>query len=232
MELKSINLTEIPEDYIEITSGLGDAPPTNILLMPVMYENALIGVIEIASLNKFAPYQIEAGERIAESLASTIITARINTRTAELLKKSQEQAAEMAEQEEEMRQNMEELKATQEESARREDELENILNALHTSFYVIEYDIEGIIINANQKLLYLLNLSSDNIIGKNHRQVFGSNSKVDSLMFSNVTDGNTVELIEDAVLNKKPLVMRNTFLPILSKDKRVIKVLNIITVNY
>jgi PAS domain-containing protein len=230
IEMKSINLTEIPEDYIEITSGLGDTPPTNLLLLPVMSENELIGVIEIASLKKFKPYQIEAGERISENLASTIITARINTRTSELLKKSQEQAAEMTEQEEEMRQNMEELKATQEESARREDELEAILNSLQNSFYVLEYDTEGIICNINKRMLYFLNIEQEDIIGKSHSEVFGSGSKADSLMFSKVINGETIELVENIVVNNKEVVLRNTFSPVQSKDKKVIKVLNIISV--
>jgi transcriptional regulator with PAS, ATPase and Fis domain len=131
-----------------------------------------------------------------------------------------------------MRQNMEELKATQEESARREDELEAILNALHNSFYVLEYDTEGIISNANQKILFLLNLTLDSIVGKTHPEIFGQSSKVDSLLFSKVTDGNTVELVEEVIANKKQFELRNTFTPIQSKDKKVVKVLNIISVNY
>jgi hypothetical protein len=232
LEMKTINLTEIPEDYIEITSGLGDSPPRNLLLMPVMHEGIIIGVIEIASVKKIEPHQIEAGERIAESLASTIIAARVNTKTSELLKKSQEQAAEMSEQEEEMRQNMEELKATQEESARREEELKGVINALHKSFYVLEYDTDGVIYNANEKILFLLNLTLDKILSKTHQQIFGKGSKVDSLLFSKVTDGNTVELTEIVTVNNKQLELRYTFSPIQSKEGKTIKVLNIISVNY
>jgi PAS domain-containing protein len=232
LEMKTINLTEIPEDYIEITSGLGESLPRNLLLIPVMHEGIIIGVIEIASVRKIEPHQVEAGERIADSLASTIIAARINTRTAELLKKSQEQAAEMSEQEEEMRQNMEELKATQEESARREEELKGVLNALNKSFYILEYDTEGIICNANEKILFLLNLTLDKVLRKTHLEIFGKGSKADSLLFSKVTDGNTVELFENVTINNKQLELNNTFSPVQSKDGKTIKVLNIISINY
>jgi methyl-accepting chemotaxis protein len=232
LEMKTINLTEIPEDYIEITSGLGDSPPRNLLLMPVMHEGILIGVIEISSVRKIELHQMEAGERIADSLASTIITARVNSKTSELLKKSQEQAAEMSEQEEEMRQNMEELKATQEESARREEELEGVLNALNKSFYVLEYDTEGSICNANERILFLLGMTLDKISGKNHMEIFGKGSKADSILFSKVADGNTVELTENVIIKGKPLELKNTFSPIQSKEGKTIKVLNIISVNY
>jgi PAS domain-containing protein len=227
LEKKTINLADIPEDYIEITSGLGDAPPTNLLIIPVMHEGVLIGVLEIASLHKFNENQITLGETISESLASSIINARINSRTSELLQKSQQQAAEMAEQEEEMRQNMEELKATQEESARREEDLEGLLNAISQAFYVIEYDIEGTITKVNERFLYLANLHADKVLGKKHSHLFGKRSKADALLFANVAAGNTVELIEKVEINKKLFEIKNTFSPVKSKEGNTLRILNI-----
>ncbi len=230
LEKKTILLADMPDEYIEITSGLGDAPPNNLLLLPIMHEDQLIGVLEIASLNKFNTNQISLGEKITASLASTIINARINAQTSELLQKSQQQAAEMAEQEEEMRQNMEELKATQEESARREEELESILHAIDQSFYVLEYDIEGVITKVNQRFLYLVNMPMDKVIGQKHNQLFGKGSKADSLLFANIAEGNIVELIEKVNVNKKPLEIKNTFSPIRKKDGETVKILNIMIV--
>ncbi|HCY00902.1 MAG TPA: hypothetical protein DG754_12255 [Bacteroidales bacterium] len=130
MEKETIQLTEIPDDYVEITSGLGKATPTYIVLVPLKHEEDVLGVIEIASFRKFEQFEVEFIERIAQSIASTILSVRINARTRALLEQSQQQAEEMLAQEEEMRQNMEELQATQEEMSRkaqeqkqREDEL-------------------------------------------------------------------------------------------------------------
>ncbi|MBN1951328.1 MAG: GAF domain-containing protein [Bacteroidales bacterium] len=230
-EKKTIYLTKLPDDYIEITSGLGDAPPNNLLILPVMHEGVLIGVLEIASLKPFDHNQIELGETISESLASSIINARANSRTSELLEKSQQQAAEMAEQEEEMRQNMEELKATQEESARREEDLEGIISAIGQAFYVVEYDIDGSIIKVNERLLYLLNQHADQVIGKTHIQVFGKKSRADSLLFANVAEGKTIEITETVQINKKQLEMKNTFSPIKSRDGHTMRILNIMNLN-
>lgn len=232
VEKKTINLTEIPEEYIEITSGLGDSPPNNLLLLPLMHDGILIGVVEIASLKTFSSHQIELGESIASNLAATIITARVNTRTAQLLEKSQQQAAEMAEQEEEMRQNMEELKATQEESVRREEELEGILSAMDMAFYVLEYDIEGIITRVNQKVLNFLNLETDKVIGKSHSEVFGKGSKADSLLFAGISEGKVVELVEKVKVDNKPVELKNTFSPIRSKTGETLRILNIMTTNF
>jgi methyl-accepting chemotaxis protein len=129
-EQEKIFLTDIPDDYIKITSGLGDDNPSCLLLVPLEYNNQIYGIIEIASFNKYRDFEIEFIERIAENIAATISSVKANIQTAMLLEQSQQQAEEMSSQEEEMRQNMEELRATQEQSARREEELQREVGRL------------------------------------------------------------------------------------------------------
>jgi methyl-accepting chemotaxis protein len=123
-----VHLIEIPQDYIEITSGLGGANPNSLLLVPLIIEDEVLGVIELTSFNKFQPHEIELVKRLAQNIASTLRSVKVNARTSELLEKSQEQAEMMAAQEEEMRQNMEEMQATQEEMKRKEDEMKHVLS--------------------------------------------------------------------------------------------------------
>jgi len=124
MEKQTIHLTEIPQNYIQITSGLGGSNPKSLLLVPMKMEKEVLGVIEIATFNEFETHQIAFLEQASLSIASSLNMAETNKRTSELLEKTQQQAEEMAAQEEEMRQNMEELQATQEESSRRAEEFE------------------------------------------------------------------------------------------------------------
>ncbi len=128
-EKEKIYLTEIPNDYIKITSGLGNENPRSLLLIPLVYNDIIYGIIEIASFNEYLPHEIEFIERVSESIAATISSVKSNIQAAELLERSQQQA-EMSSQEEEMRQNMEELRATQEQSARREEELKKEVSEL------------------------------------------------------------------------------------------------------
>jgi PAS domain S-box-containing protein len=118
LEKQSVFLKEIPKDYIEITSGLGGATPRSLLIVPLKKEDQITGVIEIASFNEFKKHEIEFVEKVAESIASTLVTVKLHEQTTVLLEESRKHSEEMAQQEEELRQNLEELKATQEEMAR------------------------------------------------------------------------------------------------------------------
>lgn len=130
-ERKTVYMTEVPEDYIIIKSGLGDATPRCLLITPLMLNEKVHGIIEIASFNEFGDHQIEFVEKLGESIASTISNALVNRKTTLLLEETQRQTQEIMVREEEMRQNMEELMATQEEMERQEKEYISIIKDLH-----------------------------------------------------------------------------------------------------
>ncbi len=122
LERDKVYLKVIPKDYIHITSGLGTAPPSRILIVPFKINDSIEALIEIASFHDIQEHEIKFIETFGENIASYLQNAKINTTTKNLLAVSQQQAEEMKSQEEEMRQNMEELSATQEEMVRKERE--------------------------------------------------------------------------------------------------------------
>lgn len=172
-----IYLTEVPQNYVRITSGLGDANPTSVLIVPLKLNEQIFGVVEIASFGQFQDFEMEFVQRIAESIASTISSVKINARTQRLLEESQEMTEQMRAQEEEMRQNMEELQATQEEMTRGQAESEGTMRVINDAMAVIEFDPDGTITRANQNFLDLMGYKQDEIVGEHHRIFVGKDER-------------------------------------------------------
>ncbi len=129
-ERQIIYMTDVPNKYTSITSGLGDATPSCLILTPLKVNEEINGVLEIASFTPFEPHQIEFIKRLSENISSVISSVKINERTTRLLTHTQQQSEELLAQEEEMRQNLEELQATQEQFFRKEQEYINEIERL------------------------------------------------------------------------------------------------------
>lgn len=140
LEKQTTYLKNIPAEYIRITSGLGEASPSSLLVVPLKIDQDVFGVIELASFNDYKEHEIHFVERLGETIASTFATVKAAQRNRELLEEARSATEMMRSQEEEMRQNMEELQATQEEMARKErdylariEQLEKNISPQHLS---------------------------------------------------------------------------------------------------
>jgi methyl-accepting chemotaxis protein len=168
-EKLTIYLKEIPENYVRITSGLGESNPRSLVLIPLTVNENVLGVLELVSFNEFEEYKIEFLEKSGENIASDLSASKINKRTEILLKQSQEQAEELAQQEEEMRQNMEEIQATQESlkesQAKTQMIFDNVVDA------IITIDSKGIIELWNPAAEKLFGYTSKEAIGQNIKMI-------------------------------------------------------------
>ncbi len=120
LEKETIKLKNVPKDFVNITSGLGEDVPSFVVIVPIMHDTKVVGVMEFALFHDLEDYQIEFLEKLGHNIASFFLSNSMNIKTKELLNQSQMQMEQLRAQEEEMRQNMEELQATQEEMQRKE----------------------------------------------------------------------------------------------------------------
>ncbi|HEX6746100.1 MAG TPA: HAMP domain-containing protein [Longimicrobium sp.] len=112
LEKKPILLTGLPDDYIVISSGLGEAPPRSIMVMPVLFEGEVKAVIELASFNPFSQIHQVFLDQLAESVGVVINMIAANMRTEELLEQSQKLTQELQSQSKELQSQQEELRRT------------------------------------------------------------------------------------------------------------------------
>jgi ligand-binding sensor domain-containing protein len=124
-------LENLPKDYLKVQSGLGEARPAKLILLPLKTDDGdILGVVELAFLTRIPDTVQEFLDRVSPIIALNIHAVNLNYKTTILLQQSKEQTEELRAQEEEMRQNMEEMEATQEEFRRREFEYQRKIQEL------------------------------------------------------------------------------------------------------
>ncbi|MEM1137250.1 MAG: PAS domain S-box protein, partial [Bacteroidota bacterium] len=174
-----IHRTEIPQDYVTITSGLlGDKKPSSILLIPLITNEQVYGVLEFAGFDKFNETRISFTKEISIIIARTIFNIKVNERTVKLLQESRKMSEELQLQQEILRQNAEEMEATQEELKRTNHRLEDqILEVNRTqkklkvllenaSEVITIYEKDGTVRYVSPSVEPILGYSTDELIGK------------------------------------------------------------------
>lgn len=178
-EQRTIYLTEVPQEYVKITSGLGEANPNCILIVPLRVNEEVYGVVELASFNEMQSYEIDFVEKVAEGIASAIASVRISQRTRLLLDESSQMSQQIQEKEQAIRKSSEQL-----EKARLEMELTRRTNQerdtlIDATNLIIEVDAKFIIQKVNKLVEKKLGYTVTQMQGMALDFLFDSYTKLD-----------------------------------------------------
>ncbi len=232
LEGETVFMNDIPQDYIKITSGLGEDNPKCLLVVPLKLQNEIFGVVEIASFNRIEKYQIEFVERIGETVSSTISTVKVNINTANLLSESQEKSKRLAEQEEEMRQTIEQMQANHQRMLK-DNENEKLriisnLDAIISSTLTVEFNLNGECIKVNDLIIKTLNIRPESVVGKHHSE-FIPKEIISSLEYQNfwteLNNGISKKGMNRYLIDDQEFWFVETFIPVRNPDGAIQKVL-------
>ncbi|HSB94024.1 MAG TPA: ATP-binding protein, partial [Flavitalea sp.] len=160
-EKERIMLTNVPGGYIKIQSGLGKAKPANLIILPVLFENDVKAVIELASLDVFSETHLDFLSQLTESIGIVLNTIETNTRTEELLAQSQSLAGELKIQQEELRRTNDELQDKALLLVKQKNEVEAKNKEVEEARLSLEEKAEQLTLTSKYKSEFLANMSHE-----------------------------------------------------------------------
>lgn len=232
MEKHTIIINDIPDNYTDISSGLGQAKPNAIMFVPLIYNDNLYGVMEFATFSKFEKYQIMFVERISENIASTIANTKINEQTALLLQQSRQQSKMMEEKEGQLKGEIESLNNLINITQSELNELEQVNNAMNKTMLVAIFSTKGDTLEANRRFALRYTLDVNDIRRKNVYEILQLTlAKYDEFkkVWDNVKQGSTETYTIEFKINKDTRKIKNVFVPIFNSDNNVERILCLAT---
>ncbi|MGW5474969.1 HAMP domain-containing protein [Streptomyces sp. NPDC004008] len=167
-EKRTILVENAPSGYLKISSGLGDAPPAQVIVLPVLFEGKVLGVIELASFTPFTQIQRDFLNQIAEMIATSVNTISVNTKTELLLKQSQGLTEELRLRSEELEQRQKALQASNAELeekaellAQQNRDIEVKNTEIEEARQVLEERAEQLAVSMRYKSEFLANMSHE-----------------------------------------------------------------------
>ncbi|MFF8627222.1 HAMP domain-containing protein [Streptomyces werraensis] len=168
MEKRTILVDRAPSGYLKISSGLGEAPPAQVIVLPVVFEGKVLGVIELASFTPFTAIQKDFLNQIAEMIATSVNTISVNTKTERLLAQSQELTEQLRERSAELEQRQKALQASNAELeekaellARQNRDIEVKNTEIEEARQVLEERAEQLAVSMRYKSEFLANMSHE-----------------------------------------------------------------------
>ena len=161
LEKEKILLTNVPRDYTAIGSGLGEATPLNVLVLPVVFEGQVKAVMELASFDRFSPTHQAFLDQLTESIGIVLNTIEANTRTEDLLKQSQSLAKELQSQQQELQQTNQQLGEKAKLLADQNVEVERKNREVEQARQALEEKAKQLALTSKYKSEFLANMSHE-----------------------------------------------------------------------
>src|SRR5438128_5304545 len=161
LEKEKILLNSVPPDYIQIMSGLGEAPPLNIIVLPVLFEGQVRAVMELAAFDRFSATHQVFLDQLTESIGIVLNTIEANTRTEGLLEQSQSLAKELQSRQEELQTTNAELEDKATLLAQRNAEVERKNTEVEQARQALEEKATQLALTSKYKSEFLANMSHE-----------------------------------------------------------------------
>ncbi len=226
-ERQPVIIKDVPGNYIFIKSAFGGTVPQNIVLIPLIFNDLVYGVLELATLAEFENYKVEFLEQLAENIANTLAIDETNEQTKKLLEQTQKQSQELLSREEELRQNLEELQSTQDRFLLNQAEMNSYMNALNLNQMVFELNASFLITHTNANFADFLELPTDVLFKFAIDTALGFDSKLLDELKRSIFNGDVYTLKHTLVVGNKNKRFKAVLSPVFNDRSVLVKIVGV-----
>ncbi len=229
-EEETIYMTNIPEGYTFVSSGLGEHQPKCLFMMPLIFEHEVFGVVEIASFREFEDYEIDFLKVIGERIASSISVMEKSFQTQKVLERYKSKSAELENIEQALAENKKTLIESQNFAANKELENVGIRDAVSNIASITWFDMEGKILSVQDKHLAAIGYSQEDIIKQKELSISSIKEKMPadfSALWRNLKEGKEGKIENYYTLNKEQIKIIEIYRPIKDEKGEYKRVLNV-----
>lgn len=228
IEKETIYLTDIPEDYLTIRSGLGESRPSAIIILPLKAGQQVLGILELASFSTLKDYEIRFLEELTESMAVSLESVLINEKTGLTLEESRKEVEELTRDFKDMQRKVSLLEENEKSIRERMNELNSINNAFQDTLIVSEFSPNGRYIRINENYSLLFELKEDQLAGKHHSEMASADRYSDAYkeFWKDLRNGRRVEKESKYELfSGKVLWLSESYHPVQDADGKISKII-------
>ena len=161
LEKERILLNNVPDDYVQVSSGLGESKPVNIVVLPILFEGQVKAVMELSSFERFNSTHQTFLDQLTESIGIVLNTIEANTRTEDLLKQSQSLAGELQSRQQELQQTNQELEEKARQLFEQNAEVEHKNREVEQARQALEGKAQQLSLTSRYKSEFLANMSHE-----------------------------------------------------------------------
>jgi len=227
LSMQKIEMDKIPDKYSKITSGLGSGKPKYLIILPIIWQNSVLAVLELAYMQKPDEHKMYFIDETVQNIGSWLNTAQISSQTEELLNKSQVQTNELHDKENELTEKINELEKIQTQYSERSAEMESMINAVNNTVMSIEYTVDGMFIKANNSYFETMGYQLSDLEGKSVIDIVEEKYKQELFdNIENVKKGNLLrkKLVRTTKQGKEKELFA-TYTPYYDKEGKVTRII-------
>lgn len=218
--------SKVPENYLEITSGLGSNPPNYIFLLPLLNNDEVMGVLELAFLDELSDYNIDFLLDASTVIASSIASANNSTKTLKLLEETRKISDQMKFKEKQMDEQIDQLETLKTKSEIAELDLSAILSTINKIVYFAEFDNKTNVLSINKNLSEKLQIQTSDAKMLNYFDVFMiTDNQTHHNYWESVLEGKTLEFELPVFFGKFNFWFNCILSPVYNSDNKIYKVI-------